>query len=367
MSVVTERCPGCGHHLEYDVKSKKMICEYCKKEYVIEELSLKDIDTRNIESYHCPNCGADILCTNQDITSNCVYCDSPVILGDRISGEFQPDYIIPFEHTKEEIIGAFSQSSFRKLFPVTQYFKKENIISLEGMYIPYWLVSSEVSVFLNGAIPKDDNMLCFFERRGTMSFDKVPAVAKTTLKKEDLATLEPFNYSNLKPFLYPYLSGFYAEKYDTSETSTYEQEMKDRMEKVALYKISRAGKNRYEKNISHKKIKIFCSKFDYALVPIWILKVRYKGKVYTNYMNDQNFHLAGNIPTLTKKKKMIKVIIFIIFILFFFIAGIFNKIFWLILILFPTISIAKKPKRQSMDEKYIDGVVNIIEDSESIH
>lgn len=107
---------------------------------------------------------------------------------------------------------------------------------------------------------------------------RVPIVAKTSLLEEDLFQLEPFDYSKLKPFRHSYLSGFYAEKYDTSKDEAYENEMKMRLEKTSLEKILRYGKNFHESNLFSKKISIFNFSFEYALVPIWILKVNYKEK-----------------------------------------------------------------------------------------
>lgn len=370
MSTVVEKCPGCGYVLKYNVEKQNWSCEYCKKTYQLEELSNKEIENISpLDSYSCPNCGAAILCNGDSITSDCLYCSSPVIIQNRISGDFKPNFILPFAHSKEDIKDVFHNT---KLFlHEKQYFQKENIVSIEGMYVPYWLVSSEVSVSLHGTIMKDKDRTLYFRRKGTISFKRVPIVAKTSLLEEDLFQLEPFDYSKLKPFRHSYLSGFYAEKYDTSKDEAYENEMKMRLEKTSLEKILRYGKNFHESDLFSKKISIFNSSFEYALVPIWILKVNYKGKVYRNYINDQNLKIAGSMP-----KSSIKSILFNILLITLMIVGTLfcywiNALLGTLFIVISTIAMGSffgfTNKKNRIDKIYQSGVVNLIENSEEFH
>lgn len=366
MSVIVEKCLSCGSPLEYDVDTQQWICEYCKKEYHIEDLNEKEFSQTNpLESYHCPNCGADILCDKDTITSNCLYCDSPVIIQDRISGDFRPNFIIPFEHSKEEIKKAFKNAYFNGRLTEPQYFKEENIVSIEGMYVPYWLVNSEVSVNLEGRQEKSKRNIIYFKRRGSITFKRVPAVAKTTLEKERFRELQPFDYSKLQPFHYAYLSGVYAEKYDASKDEIYEQEVKKRLEDVSFSEMLAYGTVYPENAIRKKVINIFWTKFEYVLVPIWILKVNYNGKIYTNYMNDQNFYMGGEAPV-AQPKKIYKIVQYMleVFTIFFLLLD--NKVMmivFMILLLFVTFSNRSIRKRDT-DKDYISGSIIMIENTE---
>lgn len=62
MSVISQKCPSCGAILEFDSQTQKWPCEYCKREFTIEELPIEKIEVKQeLESYHCSNCGADII------------------------------------------------------------------------------------------------------------------------------------------------------------------------------------------------------------------------------------------------------------------------------------------------------------------
>ena len=53
-------------------------------------------------------------------------------------------------------------------------------------------------------------------RAGTLEFERVPADASSKMPDDYMDSLEPFNYSEMKPFSTAYLPGFLADKYDIS-------------------------------------------------------------------------------------------------------------------------------------------------------
>lgn len=369
MNTVTEKCPGCGYILKYNIEKKKWSCEYCGRDFALEELENQKItESKELDSYYCPNCGAEILCNHNDITSDCLYCGSPVIIGSRIAGEFKPDFILPFEHSKEAMKQIFKELHSERLLSTKKYFKKGDIISIEGMYVPYWLVSSEVSVSFHGTAQKDKGRLLHFRRSGSISYKRVPAVGKTALLNKDLSQLEPFDYSKLKPFRYSYLSGFYAEKYDTSKDEIYKEEVKERLERASLQKLLTYGKNFYEHQIFSKNINIFCTDYEYALVPIWILKVKYKGKIYDHYINDQNLKVAGRTANSILKSVLLVVISVALSLggtLFLLkVAPVFGALFYIFILLLASYLDNRKRNREKMDKIYISGIVNVTDNSE---
>ena len=79
------------------------------------ELVVKDneaiIDDTVYISYKCQNCGAEIVADEQTAATFCVYCGNTAILKSKLSGNFKPDYIIPFKIEKERAIEAFKDLS----------------------------------------------------------------------------------------------------------------------------------------------------------------------------------------------------------------------------------------------------------------
>ena len=57
--------------------------------------------------YNCPSCGAQVVTTASTAATTCFYCQNPVVLGGRLSGEFKPDRVIPFKLSKQKAIDKF--------------------------------------------------------------------------------------------------------------------------------------------------------------------------------------------------------------------------------------------------------------------
>ena len=139
MAVISFKCPNCDGELIFDPATQKYKCEYCVSTFTQEELdnmereestekqlgassgytgemydggSDSDVtddgaNQADAVMYTCPSCGAEIITDATTAATFCYYCHNPVILGGRLSGEFLPDKIIPFEITKEHAIQHF--------------------------------------------------------------------------------------------------------------------------------------------------------------------------------------------------------------------------------------------------------------------
>ena len=66
--------------------------------------------------YNCPSCGAQVVTTASTAATTCFYCQNPVVLGGRLSGEFKPDRVIPFKLSKQKAIDKFLEMCKRKWF-----------------------------------------------------------------------------------------------------------------------------------------------------------------------------------------------------------------------------------------------------------
>ena len=51
--------------------------------------------------YICPSCGAEVVTDATTAATFCYYCHNPVVLSGKLSGEFLPDYVIPFAMDKK--------------------------------------------------------------------------------------------------------------------------------------------------------------------------------------------------------------------------------------------------------------------------
>lgn len=332
---VDHKCPHCDATLKFNPHGGNWKCEYCKSEFNLEELSKKDEkknqeekivkSTKNedgMDVYTCQNCGATIVTDPNVSTTSCVYCKNTAILKDKLQGDFNPEYVIPFKHAKEDAILAFKKLGKGKIFMPKEFNMKKNIKDISGIYIPFWLFDYNASGEMNAdckritswrsgnyRYTKTDTYLA--TRGGNMSFSNIPVDGSKRFPNDIMNSIEPFNYGDLKDFNYSYLSGFLSEKYDMTS------------EEVSVEAINRA-KNTFidemKKDINGynsvipttNSINLNNTKKEYVLLPVWMLNVKYKDKIHTLAMNGQTGKMVGNIPIDWKKVILTWILIFVL-------------------------------------------------------
>ena len=303
MNVTDNKCLSCGAPLNFDVNTQKWICNYCNKVYSIEDLqhnidSYNKMVTNNLDIFECSNCGAKVIGNESTSSTKCIYCGSSVIIKKRLEREYKPDYIITFKKNEDEIKKIISKNLKSKFFSDSSFGNIDNIVEVNKLYVPYWLLTCEAMSSIKGILyyqtkNHTTNKLC--SRLGAMRFNRVPADAKRNLDDELLQGIEPFNYDEMIPFEYPYLAGMVAECYDQNLEDITKEQIKKRVEEASedkLRKTIRGGNSDYF-SVTERSTFIKKDKFEYILAPIWFVKVEYKGKIYQFCVNDQTGKVAG--------------------------------------------------------------------------
>ena len=110
-------CPTCGAGLKFDPKSQQLLCLSCRNKYDPENIEKMRLDkakeVQNQEnaindneyeaiSYKCSHCGAELITTDETITTFCSFCRTGTMLDRKLVKKTKPDYVIPFAKTKEE-------------------------------------------------------------------------------------------------------------------------------------------------------------------------------------------------------------------------------------------------------------------------
>lgn len=331
------RCPSCRSSIKFNAKLQKWKCEYCGSEFTLEEMqkhsdnastekkNRKDakVEDDNIEyvSYHCESCGAEIIADSETAATFCVYCGNTAILQSKLSGKFSPDLVIPFKTTKEDAIAAFKGlSKGRPLMP-KDFNSEENIEKIRGIYIPFWLfdinnsgdiemaaTNSKSWTVGNTRYTKTDYYRVI--RGGEMDYSKIPVDGSTRFDNDIMNTIEPFNYNELVKYNHAYLSGFYAEKYDQGAKDVF-AEAADRSINSTKEVLMNDTMLYSTKNIINNTIVATEKERYYALLPVWMVNVKYKDKMYLFAMNGQTKEFIGNIPLNKGKAVLLSIIIFI--------------------------------------------------------
>ncbi len=330
-TATTYKCPSCGAGLTFDPESQTFHCDYCGSSFTQEEArQTQDSAAATTEPspreepeeggqaaqqaeemtvYHCPSCGAEIVTDATTAATLCFYCHNPVVLSGRLSGEYRPQYVIPFAIPREEAEEKFLRWARGKRFVPRDFFHKSRIQKLTGVYFPYWMVdcrldgameatASKVRVWRSGNTEYTETSRYQILRQGRVSLD---GIMKPALKKADQKLVEsvlPFERQEMKDFTPLYLTGFQAEKRDVEReeaSPSLEQQIRNYTEQLFRDTVpgdlTTVSVTRLETNHQDQR-------WQYLLLPVWAFTYRPKGgdKTYFYAMNGQTGKVCGELP-----------------------------------------------------------------------
>ncbi|MCM1335815.1 MAG: hypothetical protein NC084_06860 [Bacteroides sp.] len=328
---VAYKCPACGASLEFDALTQNFVCHYCGSAFEKTELDQRFTDDELTDSerfteeekelakkrgedweklnvlYSCPSCGAGIFSDSESTVSlHCHYCNSPVILAGKLSGQFRPNKLIPFVKTREQAETAFKEWSGKRFF-VPKAFKSDRVLAeMKGVYVPFWLadccvegtleaIATKTSSIRHGDTVTTTHREYLVERQGSLICRGVPADGSTHAADLLMENIEPFDYSKLIDFDMSYLSGHNAEKYDVGKEAVFPRiEQRVREEAISCFKASATGYSSFK--IVKSEFKINGVNWTYALLPVWFLSYFYKDQLYCYAMNGQTGKFSGRLP-----------------------------------------------------------------------
>lgn len=234
---VSFKCPNCSAPLAYAPGADHVTCEYCGTELSIadleafyaakeenaakaEEARQKKWDTdgagkewsedeaKILRAFTCSSCGAEIVCDENTIATECCYCGNPTMIAQRYDGALRPDYVIPFQKTKKDAQEAFKNFYKGKLLLPSNFVSQNRVDAIQGMYVPFWLFDSKVTAtasykaknvntFVVGKNQITEERVYRCDREGEMKFNRVPmdGSKKWTIhgwKVSDLSIIPPW-------------------------------------------------------------------------------------------------------------------------------------------------------------------------------
>lgn len=351
--VIQYKCPNCGADMAFNAETGMLHCESCGLDKNIEnmeqhqeqqktgsyrdfisETSHQTYEDDSATQYQCKNCGA-ILITDKDTSATtCSFCDAPMILGDRLSGDLSPSKIIPFSITKSQAEEAFHKWRGKGLLLPNNFKKSNRIKSITGMYVPFWLYDlntrgeihaegRKVRTYTEGDYDVTETKFFDVYRDVDVYYNKIPVDASEKMDDGMMDKLEPYNYGNLQDFNTPYLSGYLAEKYNYTD-----EDLFPRVEKRAdqyCMDYARSTMVYSSVNIRHKDIRIRPENVYYALLPVWMFCYDYEHAEHNFMMNGQTGKIVGKPPISVPKSigwfAGISILIFIILKVIMFLIG----------------------------------------------
>ena len=336
--ITNYQCPACTGPLQFSPTTGKLECEYCGSSFSIAEVEelyarkeekaaeameaaaqeqsrwdTSDLtdnwgeDAASMRSYSCPSCGAELICDETTAATACPYCGNPTVVPGQFTSSLRPDYLIPFQLRKEDAIAKLKAYYKGKVFLPDTFRDQHTIEKIQGVYVPFWLYDGKVSgsyqykatvVRVHRTreyeITTTDHYMV--DRSGHMSFEKVPVDASSKMPDDYMDSIEPFDYSALKPFSTAYLPGFLADKYDVTAEQAHE-----RVDQRCIHSLETA----VEGTLAGYTTRVRCGsspvtmergKVHYALLPVWLLNVDWEGGKYLFAVNGQTGKVCGRLP-----------------------------------------------------------------------
>jgi len=347
MKTVDHKCPSCNAPIKYNPKNKNWVCEYCGSKFTLDQLEAneKNYESTNVnnskelkkakeqdksvksndaheeemDEYLCQDCGAKIVADKNTSATFCVYCKNTAILKSRLSDKFTPSKIIPFEKTKEDAIKAFISVGKGKFLMPKEFSDPKNIDELTGIYIPFWLYNckmhgvyqgrgTRVTSWTTGDYIYTKTDTYNVEREGDYNYENIPMDGSLRFNDAIMNSIEPFNYDNLVDFNYSYLAGFLAEKYDVEKDEA-KKVNSQRAEVTTYTDLESKARTGYSTLVPKSKTNnIIDESLEYALLPVWMVNIKYNDKMYTFAMNGETGKMIGDIP-FSKTKLLIFILI----------------------------------------------------------
>lgn len=329
----TIKCPNCSANLLFDADLGKLVCAYCGSSYSPDELSIavdeveKDAPAEaerleevqesqegEYQEFVCNACGASVVTDINTSASFCSFCGSPALIGQRLTSEFRPKYIIPFKIGRKTAEDKFMDWCKGGKYTPFGFASDKNIEKMKGIYVPFWLfevkghmdvsgTGKRISVATSGRDTITTTKIYDVVRQCDYTWSRIPLDGATRIKDEYMEAIEPFNYSELIPYDYKYIPGFYADRFDLTA---------DKLEGRANTRALGYLKSEYLKTVSDYDrftVKTDDSQIgdissEYALLPVWFMSYRYLGKEYDFVINGQTGEVAG-IPPVSVMKRIL--------------------------------------------------------------
>ena len=356
---VNYQCPSCNGPLHFDGASQQLVCDYCEssfdpsyveqyyaqkqeqsetseaKEQAREEKlraehpeeaapvptpvastgdPIKDFLKRapwneldeGVCAYNCSSCGAQLITDGTTAVTECPYCGNPSVLPGTLSGSLKPDFVIPFKKSREEALAALKAHYGSVKFLPDAFTEGSHLEHIQGVYVPFWLYDSQATfdasyqctnshVATTGKTTVTTTDHYNVGRSGVISFEGVPVDGSTKMPDALMDAIEPFDYSELKPFNMGYLPGYVTERYDLDASDCAERE--ERRVQGSIPSLVQQTVSGYESvESTGMSVNNQVTRVLYALMPVWMLHTKWNGDDYLFAMNGQTGRLIGDLP-----------------------------------------------------------------------
>lgn len=306
-------CPNCGGNLKFDIPSQQLGCEHCQTK--VDVYSFEDPNPATEKQtefdatvFSCPQCGGEILSTDTSAAEFCTFCGASTILHSRLTKEKRPNYIIPFQKTKEDCKQAYHAMMKKAFFAPDALKDPKHIDGFRGIYMPYWAfyLTQDGSFSLNGTKSKRRGDYIYTDHyllTGEMDayYKGLSYDASSSFDDHISEKIAPYDVKGMKEFTPAFLSGFYADTADV-DSSNYENDAKNIAINNSTNAIYREFNGvRLDSVLSPEVLNTQVKEVDSAMFPVWFMSYRNAGRVAYATINGQTGKVVADLPIDVRK------------------------------------------------------------------
>ena len=303
-------CPACGGNLKFDIPSQQLSCAFCNAFYDPYQIT-KDKDGEEQNDFEatiftCPQCGGEILSTDNTAAGFCSFCGASTILTSRISREKKPNYIIPFQKTKEDCKKEYQKLMRRFIYAPEKLRNPDKINGFRGIYMPYWVYyfSQKTKLKLKGSTSHrsgDYVITKHYDLTGDLDayYKGINFDGSSSFSDNISESIAPFDVKNMKEFTPSILSGFYADTNDLGKDLYSDDAKKIANDETSAFVKKEKQFAKYNVSVPADPSNSFNTKtesVDLAMFPVWFMSYKNGDRVAYATINGQTGKIYADLP-----------------------------------------------------------------------
>jgi len=319
-------CPKCGGRMSFAPDGQSLACEYCsrnqkftaqpgsanEKDFIIAMATARGHGKPlNQQVFHCEGCGCEFILPPNQISSTCVYCNSPYVVNWESEDQLlAPDGIIPHAFDQKRAI------NFLIEWVESNQIQPEKHVGAgapspylpRGVYLPLWtfdlggaieytgetVENSEIQ--FNGRLPKTIRVTDSYP----VQINDIPIPASRKLSAVFLKLIATFELKAVKPYDPRYLANWPAEVYDIPMA---EASLDARGQGYSRYKRDLPNLLTPMRLISTSSADMTVESFRLDLLPVWMMEIPFGGRGHLVLINGQNGEVKSDLPEKSNKSK----------------------------------------------------------------
>lgn len=277
----------------------------------LKRASWNEAERAGMRSYTCESCGASLTVDATTAVQECPYCGNQSVIPGVLDDSARPDSVIPFRIDKQQAIESLASYYKGKKFLPKAFASGNKVSHVQGVYVPFWLYDGTASgsgtfnATISNTMHQGDYMVTvtrYYQahRSGNVSMQRVPADGSAKMPDGHMDAIEPYDYSDLRPFDIGYMPGYVAERFDENADEC-RTRTDERMEQTLADELRATVTGYTTVDRGHVSSSIEHSKTEYAMLPVWMLHTRWHDDDYLFAMNGQTGKMVGDLPVSVPK------------------------------------------------------------------